>query len=69
MKQGIFTEIDWARSGAYLANEDAADQAALLNSMAKEMLSWDTKYQAELQVASIREKLTEEARELLNFTD
>jgi hypothetical protein len=67
MKNGIITEINWELVGAQLANADDEDQAKMLNAMAREMLSWGTKYQAEMQVTSIQSKMTDEAKELLNF--
>ena len=70
MKNGIMTEINWELVGAQLANADDEDQAKVLNSIAKEMLSWDTRHQAEMQVCAIQAKMTDESKELLvfNFT-
>lgn len=67
MKNGITTQIDWQLIGAQLANEDADIQAKFINSMAKEMLSWDTRFQTEMQVSYIVNALTPEAKELFNF--
>lgn len=67
MKNGIITQINWELVGAQLANEDAEIQAKALNAMAKEMLSWGTRHQAEMQVTAIQENMTEEAKELLVF--
>ena len=68
MKNGIITEINWELVGAQLANADNTDQAKVLNAMAKEMLSWGTTYQAEMQVASMRSMMTDEAKQLFNFS-
>lgn len=67
MRNGIITEINWELVGAQLANADEIEQAKCLNAMAKEMLSWGTRYQAEMQVTAIQARLTEEAKELLIF--
>lgn len=67
MRRGIRTDIDWALVGAELANADAHEQALALNSMAKEMLSWETRHQAEIQVAAIVSCLKPETKELLVF--
>jgi len=67
MRQGIITDIDWSFIGATLANESDDAQAEMLNAMAKEMLSWGTRYQAEMQVANLCALLTEETKELLDL--
>jgi hypothetical protein len=67
MKQGILTEIDWAYIGACLANEDDDNQIKFFKAMVKEMQSWGTAYQVELQLAGVNKKLTKEEREALSM--
>ena len=67
MRKGIITDIDWEYIGAVLANEGDEEQAKFLNSMAKEMLSWGTRFQAEMQVTSIASKLNPSTKKLLKF--
>ncbi len=59
MKKGIITEIDWDYVGAVFANEDAEVQAKFFKSMLKEMMTWETAYQSEKQLASVNDLLTE----------
>ena len=67
MKQGILTEIDWDYIGAVLANESDENQSKFFKSMLKEMKTWGTSHQVELQLAYVNNKLTDEEREQLKM--
>ncbi len=64
MKNGLL--LDWATIGATLANSGDDDQAAFFKSFVKEMRTWPTRHQAEMQLMSVRSKLTEQEREDLS---
>lgn len=68
MKQGLIP-LNWTYIGALLANADDTEQAACFNAMAKEMGSWDTRHQAEMQIASVDRHLTPAAKDLLRFSE
>jgi len=65
MKNGMLKEIDWKYLGALLANEGDDDQADFLKSFVKECKSWGTFHQAEMQLAGVNAKLTDDEKELL----
>lgn len=67
MRQGIFTEIDWAFIGANLARESDEDQAKFLKAFIKECASWGTTYQVQLQLAGVNRLLTKDEKETLSM--
>lgn len=72
MKQGIITEIDWEYIGAVFANEGDDNQSKFFKSMLKEMNSWGTSHQVELQLAYINGELTKKERDqlkMLSYTE
>ena len=67
MKQGMTKEIDWAYMGALLANSGDVMQAEFLKAFVKECLSWGTRHQAEVQLASVNRLLTKDEKKLLEM--
>lgn len=67
MKKGIITSIDWELIGAELANEGDENQAKFFKSLVKEMKSWETHHQLGMQLLSIRDRLTKEEREVMEY--
>ena len=65
MQYGILKDIDWKLMGALLANKGDVEQADFLKAFIKECLSWGTRHQVEMQLASVNHKLTSDERELL----
>ena len=59
MKLGL-RDIDWEQVGAQLANESDNEQVEFFKSFVKEMNSWGTHYQTQMQLAFVNEKLTKE---------
>ncbi len=66
MKTGL-QPIDWATAGALLANADDNDQTAFFKAMCKEFKTWPTRHQAEMQLAYVNAKLTDEEKECLSM--
>lgn len=66
MRQGLL-DINWELGGAMLANEDDIQQLKFFQNFIKECLSWGTKYQVQVQLASINSNLTVEEREILSM--
>ena len=67
MRLGIQKDIDWRYVGALLANEGDVEQIAFLEGFVKECLSWGTKYQVELQLASVNHGLSDEYKDILSM--
>jgi len=66
MKFGI-KEIDWKQVGAQLAEENDKEQADFFKSFVKECLTWGTRYQIEMQLIEISNKLTSEEKQILSI--
>lgn len=64
MKTGIL--FNWTLAGALLATEDADTQAQFFKAFIKEILTWPTCHQREMQLMFINEKMTDEEKELLS---
>lgn len=65
MRNGIRTEIDWKLIGAELAREEDGEQGEFFKSFIKEINSFGTNHQGQLQLSFINDKLTaEEAEDL-----
>ncbi len=62
MRNGML--IDWATAGALLAAGDDNDQAEFFKSFAKEVQTYPTHHQQEIQMCFINKKLTEDERAL-----
>jgi len=66
MRLGL-EEIKWEYVGAKLAHRDDDDQVNFLRGFIKECLTWGTKYQIQLQFATVNRKLTPEEREIISM--
>lgn len=60
-------EIPWEYFASVLAHRGSDEQLVFFKAFVKECLSWGTRYQVQLQLASVNEKLTTEERELLSM--
>lgn len=63
MKEPI--EYKWDLIGAKLANLSDDEQSQFFMGFAKEIDSWETHYQKEMQMVSINKKLTKDVVEIL----
>lgn len=61
----IALEVDWAYIGALFANASDAEQGQFFTAMAKEMSTWPTNFQREMQMHSAGEHTSDEAKHLL----
>jgi hypothetical protein len=62
-KQGII--YDWKFLGAVLANDDESVQADFFKAFIKEINTWGTRMQREMQLIWVNKRLTDEEKELL----
>jgi len=66
MRLGL-DEVKWGYVGAKLANGDDDDQVEFVKGFIKECLAWGTKYQVQVQLASVNHKLTPDEREIISM--
>lgn len=59
--------MDWELVAAYLANEGDDIQIKFFTRMLKEMRSWGTDYEIELQLAAVNSGLSDDDKELLTI--
>jgi len=57
--------VDWKLVGARLAVVSDDEQSEFFKSFCKEIFTWPTCYEREMQLLSVNKKLTENERELL----
>lgn len=58
-------EIDWGMMGAKVATLSDEQQALFFEGFVKELDSWETHYQKEMQMMYINSKLSNKAKEIL----
>lgn len=58
-------EFDWYLIGAKLANSDDAEQSQFFSGFAKELDSWETHAQKEMQMCCVNSKLKDKVKEIL----
>ena len=66
MKLGL-RDLDWAQVGADLARGDSNDQTDFFKAFIKEMNSWGTRHQVEMQLAYVNGELSKEERKTLGM--
>lgn len=59
-------DTDWSYIGAKLAQSDDNEQAEFFKGLAKELRSFETRHQAEMQTISTASKLSREDKEILS---
>jgi len=66
MRLGLRKDPDWEYVGALLAHEDDDAQAAFFKGFVKEVNTFDTRHQTEMQLISVSNKLTDAEKETLS---
>lgn len=66
MRLGL-RDIDWQQVGAQLAQSSDDEQAEFFKAFVKECNTWGTRYQVEMQLAGVNQKLTTEEKQTLGM--
>jgi hypothetical protein len=66
MKYGM-AEIDWEYIGAVFATAGDDEQVKFFRSMLKEMSTWETAHQGEMQLACINAKFTDDEKDRISM--
>ena len=60
-------EPDWGYIASVLANTGDDNQIIFFKALVKEMRSWGTMYQAQIQLAGVNRQLSNDEKELLSM--